>query len=873
MRGRLPAAVAALLAVSAAPAPLAGQDIPRPGTLPAAYDSAAVAWHAGRYPDALAGLDALLGGADAARVLEPAALLTGELYHTSEIAPDGRAPRWSRDGRWAAFETSSGAMRTTHLVAMSGGGRSGGGRSGRAPTRLAGLGLVFSPDGRSAAYLSVPRSPALDSLVAAIEREEKLPVDEASIQRWNALRARLATLEAETARIVTRDLASGREREITAPGLRRYGVAFGSDARALYLVGGPAGDSATRDLWALDGAGRAAPPRRLTQGAQVRTALAAAGGALVATTTGADVLVVPAGGGEPRRLRGTMPALSADGRVLAFVAREGAEYRILTLALDRAGAEPVVAHRAAHQLDAPALSPDGRRVVFQAMPREDWELFVATVGDTAAPRQLTMEIQHDRRPRFVDSVRVLAAKGEGRHLRSYLYDVRGGEGHRLFHNNTVRTVAPEYEWAASPDGTKVLVVSERDGDTISPERGVYLVDLARRVTAADVRARVRTMLAGERALRARGDSLFAPMAEAVRAAVADVSVPRIHGYAQDLYRFGSKYVGKPGNLQAIDYLVATLRSFGYEPEVQWFEAEGHRSANVIARLPGTANPELVYVASSHFDSVEEGPGADDNTSGTTALLEAARVLARRPQAATIEFAWFTGEEAGLLGSREYVRRAQASGKKIVGALNNDMIGWANDDRLDDTIRYSSAGLRDLQHAAAFLFTDLITYDAKYYKNTDAHAYYEAYGDIVAGIGSYPILGNPHYHQPHDVLETVNQRLVAEVSRTTLASLMRMAAGPSRLTNVTRRGGAGRAEVTWTAAPERGVTGYAVVWGPAGAEPVGRMEVKETRAVIGNLPAGAEVRVRALGAGGLAGWDWAVAAPPVASASSAARKPS
>ena len=90
--------------------------------------------------------------------------------------------------------------------------------------------------------------------------------------------------------------------------------------------------------------------------------------------------------------------------------------------------------------------------------------------------------------------------------------------------------------------------------------------------------------------------------------------------------------------------------------------------------------------------------------------------------------------------------------KVVGALNNDMIGWANDDRLDNTIRYSNAGIRDIQHAAAMQFSNLITYDALYYKNTDAAAYYEAYGDIVGGIGSYPVLGNPHYHQSHDLLE-------------------------------------------------------------------------------------------------------------------------
>ena len=40
--------------------------------------------------------------------------------------------------------------------------------------------------------------------------------------------------------------------------------------------------------------------------------------------------------------------------------------------------------------------------------------------------------------------------------------------------NTVRTIAPEYEWVASADGSKIMIVSERDGDTVSPERAVYL---------------------------------------------------------------------------------------------------------------------------------------------------------------------------------------------------------------------------------------------------------------------------------------------------------------------------------------------------------------------------------------------------------------
>src|SRR4029453_10584089 len=179
-----------------------------------------------------------------------------------------------------------------------------------------------------------------------------------------------------------------------------------------------------------------------------------------------------------------------------------------------------------------------------------------------------------------------------------------------------------------------------------------------------------------------------------------------------------------------------------------------------------------------------GPGADDDTSGTAALLETARILAGHPMPATIVFASFTGEEAGLLGSREFVRRAVEGKMKIVGALNNDMIGWANDHRLDNTIRYSNPGIRDIQHGAAIGFTDMITYDALYYKSTDAAAYYEAYGDIVGGIGSYPVLGNPHYHQSHDLLEGINPQLVAEVAKTTAATLMLLASSPSRIDGLT-----------------------------------------------------------------------------------------
>jgi hypothetical protein len=224
--------------------------------------------------------------------------------------------------------------------------------------------------------------------------------------------------------------------------------------------------------------------------------------------------------------------------------------------------------------------------------------------------------------------------------------------------------------------------------------------------------------------------------------------------------------------------------------------------------------------------------------------------------ATIVFASFTGEESSLLGSREFVRLAQEKNVRIVGVLNNDMIGWANDHRLDNTIRYSNAGIRDVQHAASFL-TNLITYDARYFKSTDAASFYEAYGDILGGVGSYPVLGNPHYHQPTDLLETVNHQLVAETSKLTVASIMLLASSPSPVKDLRLTGQAGGpASVTWTESLEEDVTGYIVAWGTPDAPLTGTMRVSKPPATVPAAMPGMMVSVKAVNARGLEGWDWA-----------------
>ncbi|HEX6134308.1 MAG TPA: M20/M25/M40 family metallo-hydrolase [Longimicrobiales bacterium] len=800
----------------------------------APFDSSYFAWQRGDFIDALTRLDRLLAGPDAHRWLEPAAVLTGELFATQELTTDGLAPTWSPDGQYVSWESGTGSDRRVHIARVGDrGAHTVATVSGRAPA-FDGAGRVF--------YIVVPASPEL----AQARTDVDAAVQARNSQEAFRARTRVAQLEAAAARLMVRELASGREAAVDLGGIEPQTVVFRPGDATPHVLGATAGAGNGSDLYRIaDGT-----PRRVTTAdGPKRDIVFLAGDRLLYSIDRQSFAIQSLATGAVSIHTGTQVTRSADGSTVSFVRPDAGESVITLL---RADGSAVDAVRRDGPVANPALSRDGSRLAYQAMPREDWELFVVDAAGSDE-RRLTREVQHDLLPRFIDADRVLAVMGEARHRRSYVYDLRTGKRTRLFHNNTVRTVAPEYEWVLSPDGRRVLIVAERDGDTVSPERGVYLTDLDRRVTVEDVQSRVRRQLAGEQALREKARGLFAGIEEAVAAATGDVSRDRIYQYEADLFQFDSKHIMQPGNAKAIEYITQKLREFGYDPELQWFEPRGVRTANVIATLPGTVQPDVLYTVSSHFDSVERGPGADDDTSGTAALLEAARVLASRPQSATIHFAFFTGEEAGLLGSREYVRRAVENGDRLVGALNNDMIGYANDQRLDNTIRYSNDGIRDIQHGAAILFTDLITYDAKYYKSTDAHAYYEAYGDIVGGIGSYPILGNPHYHQTHDHLETINHQLVAEVSKTTVATLMKLASSPSRVKNVRVTRSGRRADVSWEPLPERDVAGYLVEWGPAGAVR-GSMRVNGTAARITDVAAGDEIRVSGVSERGTLSWD-------------------
>lgn len=128
-------------------------------------------------------------------------------------------------------------------------------------------------------------------------------------------------------------------------------------------------------------------------------------------------------------------------------------------------------------------------------------------------------------------------------------------------------------------------------------------------------------------------------------------------------------------------------------------------ANVMATLKGTdPNDDRVFIVSGHIDSrntdimdaTGKAPGANDDGSGTSAVIELARVMAKQQFPATIIFVCVQGEEQGLYGAKHLAQRAKNENWNVVAMLNNDMIGnsFSDETNLKDNtkVRIFSEGV-------------------------------------------------------------------------------------------------------------------------------------------------------------------------------------
>jgi hypothetical protein len=127
--------------------------------------------------------------------------------------------------------------------------------------------------------------------------------------------------------------------------------------------------------------------------------------------------------------------------------------------------------------------------------------------------------------------------------------------------------------------------------------------------------------------------------------------------------------------------------------------------NVVATLKGTdPNDNRLFIISGHLDSrrtdvmdgVNDAPGANDDGSGSAAVMECARIMSRHAFPATVLFVTVSGEEQGLLGSTYMARKARVANWNIEAVLNNDIMGSNHSNEtniIDNTrVRVFSEGL-------------------------------------------------------------------------------------------------------------------------------------------------------------------------------------
>ena len=142
--------------------------------------------------------------------------------------------------------------------------------------------------------------------------------------------------------------------------------------------------------------------------------------------------------------------------------------------------------------------------------------------------------------------------------------------------------------------------------------------------------------------------------------------------------------------EAANYLESRFREIGFTPVRQAVPARMGTGHNLEVEIRGANRPEEIVVVGAHYDSVFGCPGANDNATGTAALLALAASFAGSPPDRTLRFVAFVNEEppffqSGEMGSRVYAKRCRERGDRITAMLSLETLGCYSD--LDGSQKY------------------------------------------------------------------------------------------------------------------------------------------------------------------------------------------
>ena len=264
--------------------------------------------------------------------------------------------------------------------------------------------------------------------------------------------------------------------------------------------------------------------------------------------------------------------------------------------------------------------------------------------------------------------------------------------------------------------------------------------------------------------------------------VDQVSYTEVEENLTELAGFGEKTLGSAAEENALNWMKDLYQSWGYtDIELHEVNAYGQTGYNLIVTKTGTLYPDTYIIVDGHYDTVN-GPGANDNGSGTAVILETARILKDISTEYSIKFIHFTAEEWGLFGSYQYVEDIVIpQNLDIRLVFNIDQVGGVAG-QINDTItceQDESSPHHNNSESAAYT-NDLMNYmetygglftDLSYAYGSDYVPFQEE-GFVITGIYEYNV--SPYPHTPQDTLENLDFEFIHKVAKGTLGAVCHFA---------------------------------------------------------------------------------------------------
>lgn len=216
------------------------------------------------------------------------------------------------------------------------------------------------------------------------------------------------------------------------------------------------------------------------------------------------------------------------------------------------------------------------------------------------------------------------------------------------------------------------------------------------------------------------------------------------------------------------FLTTYLESLGYKVERHEYRKNG---TNIFTRLMADEPTDEYILVGAHMDSVSNA-GADDNGSGSTAVLEAATVLPQlKGRKVNIIFAWFDEEELGLIGSKYLARDFKKQGLKLTTVHTIDMMGWDGDGDKTVELARPDGILWDYYHMVNKTHGLNLPMDRTNTGQSDHVAFHEqGYQSLCLSEEWTSNDSTPHYHRKTDTFGTINFDFLAAGTQLVVATV-------------------------------------------------------------------------------------------------------